>query len=144
MNKPIFVSGFLLLIGIASAQYQPLVKINPLHLDTSLVQKSPKNIMPNALALVEVNKMQILKGNNGEGFNLFESNLDGMTIVSPDKSQSYSIPNALQKKQLFLITNPSDVNTGNFQIRIPQPFTDTMYIPPFNTKKFNPIAGFKK
>jgi len=53
--------------------------------------------MPNALMNYDLNRMQILKGNNGKSFDLYESTIDWMTIVIPDKSQSYSIPNALKK-----------------------------------------------
>ncbi len=142
MNKPLLASIFFLIMGIASAQYKPIVKLKSIQVDTS--QKSPKNLMPNALALVEVNKMQILKGNNGQGFDFFESTIDGMTVAKPDKSQLIVMPNGLQKNQLQIIIEPSEFNTGNLQIRIPQPFNDTFYIPPFNTKKFNPKTEFKK
>jgi hypothetical protein len=46
--------------------------------------------------------MLILKGNNGDGFDMNQSTLDGMTIAKPDKSQSYTIPNTLQKSQLLI------------------------------------------
>ncbi len=144
MNKPLLVLGFLLIIGITSAHYRPIIKLNPLQPVTSFKQKLPQNRMPNTLALIALNKMQVLKGNNGEGFDLYESTFDGMTIASPDKSQVYSIPNGLQKSNLLLIPNPSDFNTSNLQTNIPKPFNDTFYIPPFNTKKFNPKTEYKK
>ncbi len=144
MHKTLFILELLLSMGIATAQYNPIVKLKPSQLDTSFKQEIPKNRMPNALANLESNKLQIKLGNNGQGFDLYESTIDGMTIASPDKSQSYSIPNSLQKNQSILITKPSEFNTNNLQLRIPQPFTDSFYIPPFNTKKFNPKTEFKK
>ena len=144
MFKSIFIAGCLLTIGNASAQYQPIIKLNPAKLDTFLIHKSPQNQIPNALAQSNIYKMLIPKGNNGEGFDLYESTIDGMTIAQPDKTQLYTIPNATLKSKLLVIVKPSEFNTGNLQIRIPQPFTDTMYIPLFNTQKFNPNAQFKK
>ena len=144
MFKPIFIAGFLLIMGIASAQYQPMIKLNPPNSDTFLIQRSPQNQIPNALAQRNINQMLIPKGNNGEGFDLYESTIDRMTIAQPDKTQLYTIRNITPKNQLLIIANPSEFNTGNLQIKIPQPFTDTMYIPPFNTQKFNPNARSKK
>lgn len=144
MIKPILLVGFLLVVGFASAQYLPIIKTKPSKIDTSFLPIEPKNQIPNVLAHSNFNKMLIPKGNNGEGFDLYESTFDGMTVAKPDKSQLYIMPNGLQKNQLQIIVEPSEFNTGNLQIRIPQPFTDTMYIPPFNTKKFNPSSGFKK
>ena len=144
MNKPLLSLGFCLIMGIASAQYQPIIKLNPLQSDTSFSQKLPKDLIPNALAQYELNKMLLLKGNNGDGFDMYQSTIDGMTIASPDKSQSYNIPNSLPKNKLLIIAKSSEFNTGNLQLRIPQPFTDTMYIAPFNTKTFSSKSAFKK
>lgn len=54
-------------------------------------QQAPGNQMPNAVR----NQLQpsiIYKGNNGSGFDIYQSTLDGMAIISPDKNNKSHIP----------------------------------------------------
>lgn len=104
-----FICLFSLVASFASAQmsYPPSIKvlsvqpkktsadtasetgINKLRLKA--YQQAPGNQMPNAVR----NQLQpgfIYKGNNASGFNIYESTLDGMAIISPDKNNKSHIP----------------------------------------------------
>lgn len=55
----------------------------------------PQNGMPNAFTVKP--PMPVYKGNNGQGFDIYESRIDGMPTLVPDSSFSSGMPNAFQR-----------------------------------------------
>lgn len=103
-----FICLFSLISSFASAQlsYPPSVKVlsvqpkkqnadtdkhgsNKLRLKA--YRQTPDNNIPNAVT----NQPQpafVYKGNNGGGFDIYQSTLDGMAVICPDKNNKHAIP----------------------------------------------------
>lgn len=55
-----------------------------------VMKKLPKNGMPNAIKVMPANP--IYRGNNGQGSDIYESQLDRMAILMPDSSNQAKMP----------------------------------------------------
>lgn len=122
-------SGFfccLYLIGFfANAQlsYPPSVKvlsvqpkkqtadtIPPAIKELNIKSQMPENKMPNAIR----NQQQlnlVYKGNNGAGFDLYQSTLDKMTVIRPDKTNMPTIGNSINHRGT--LSNPRLILTDS-------------------------------
>jgi hypothetical protein len=58
----------------------------------------PKNGMPNVFTVKPL--PPVYKGNNGQGFDIYESRVDGMPTLVPDSSFVNTMPNTIQKMYL--------------------------------------------
>lgn len=128
----------LLLLGVylsADAQYKPMVKRVPSQLDTVMLPTYPDRSIPNALQKNDANRKLIKKGNNGNGFDIYESTVDNMPVLVPDKENLASLGVKGNKQFLFDIL-PQKRIAENY--RAPQSFLDSFNIPPFKTDKFVP------
>jgi hypothetical protein len=56
----------------------------------------PIDNMPNAITLKQA--PPVYRGNNGRGFDIYESTLDGMPVLIPDSSNKASLNNGTVKK----------------------------------------------
>lgn len=103
-----FICLFSLIGSFASAQmsYPPSIKVFTAQPkkqkgDTSLPefnkhrlkahQQASENQMPNAISNQQRPSF-VFKGNNGGGFDIYESNLDRMAVIRPDKHYKSTIP----------------------------------------------------
>jgi hypothetical protein len=132
---------FLLCFGIklSVAQSRPVIKLNQGNKDTIPEQIFPKGAMPNALQKNDPSLQSKLKGNNKNGFDIYESNLDRMTILIPDSvnkaSLGISSPKQNQTQRLKLKNNPPSQQYQD--IPLTRPLDDSLLIPDFNMKPFD-------
>lgn len=81
-----------------------------MYIDTTIKQyndkkKTPRNSMPNVLtpSLILPHIPPKYLGNNGKGFNMYESQVDNMPILVPDSSNRNFIRGQKNKLQNYLI-----------------------------------------
>lgn len=103
-----FICLFSLVASFASAQmsYPPSIKVlsvQPKKSDADTArpginksrlkafQQETENNIPNALRKQQAPAF-VYKGNNGSGFDLYQSTLDGMAVICPDKNNKHAIP----------------------------------------------------
>jgi hypothetical protein len=130
------------------AQYQPAIRVVPFTKDTTISPISPNETMPNALSKNNPNLKLKQKGDNGNGFDIYESELDKMAILVPNKKNSHympnsirpqNIPNGINLKDIYLDSNSN--RKPNYQAPI---HIDTSQFPGFSYKKFSPKVDQKK
>ncbi|HJV20796.1 MAG TPA: hypothetical protein VJ552_13010 [Sediminibacterium sp.] len=136
VRKIILVVGSAISIG-AAAQNKNDLSLRFAGPDTVFVPQRNRSEIPNALSGKDPAYKMQLKGNNGEGFDLYESAVDNMPILVPDKSNTSRMP--------VVISTPAP----NSMIRISpwelKPRTDTLPpAAPFNYEKFVPRKGRTK
>ncbi|MDD2792691.1 MAG: hypothetical protein PHD73_05900 [Sediminibacterium sp.] len=130
------ISKLILVVGsavcvCASAQNRNDLLLRPNHPDTVYLPQRNQPEIPNALGSKDPAYKIQLKGNNGAGFDLYESPLDHMPVLVPDKSNTSRMP--------VVISTPAPGNMMRNYSRELKPLPDT--IPPaapFNYKKFIP------
>lgn len=103
-----FICLFSLVASFASAQmsYPPSIKVlsvQPKKSDADTArpginksrlkafQQETENNIPNAFRKQQAPAF-VYKGNNGSSFDLYQSTLDGMAVICPDKNNKHSIP----------------------------------------------------
>ena len=120
---------------VCDAQGKSIVLLNKNVIDT--INYHPNGSMPNALKKNDPNLKMKLKGNNQQGFDVYESPLDKMPIISPDSANKSSLGmNQLKTKNKTLIYTPQSFDYS--QIPLTRPIDDSLLIPNFNQKPFNP------
>lgn len=136
------VSKLILVVGsaisvCASAQNRNELSLRLNNPDTVYVPQRYQSEMPNALNSKDPAYKMQLKGNNGAGFDLYESATDNMPILVPDKSNTSRMP--------VVITTPALNNMMRVYPRELKPMTDTIPpVAPFNFKKFVPKKEKKR
>jgi hypothetical protein len=118
---------------VCDAQQRPTVVLNKNFADT--IFNHPKAKMPNALKQNDPNLSMKFKGNNQQGFDIYESPLDKMPIISPDSANKSSL--GMKNKAIIFTPQYFDYS----QIPLTRPFDDSLFIPDFN---INPFDSNKK
>jgi hypothetical protein len=119
---------------VCGAQERPIVILNNQFKDTNNYQSNGS--MPNALKKNDPKLSMKLKGNNQQGFDVYESPLDKMPILSPDSANKSSLGmNQLKAKNKTIIITPQSFDYS--QIPLTRPFDDSLLIPDFNQKPFS-------
>ncbi len=119
---------------VCDAQEKSIVLLNKNILDT--INYHPNGSMPNALKKNDPNLKMKFKGNNQQGFDIYESPLDKMLIISPDSANKSSLGmNQLKSKNKAYIITPQFFDYS--QIPLTRPFDDSLLIPDFNLKAFD-------
>jgi hypothetical protein len=118
---------------VSEAQEKPLVLLNNKFKDTNNYQTNGS--MPNALKKNDPNLKMKLKGNNQQGFDLYESPVDNMPILSPDSANKSSLGmHQLKSNNKAIIISPQSLDYS--KIPLTRPIDDSLLIQDFNQKPF--------
>ena len=136
VRKILLVVGSAISID-ASAQNKSNISLKFAGGDTVYVPQRYWPEMPNTLNSKDPAYKMQLKGNNGEGFDIYESAQDNMPILVPDKDNTAKMPvviTGIPSKRIKLIPR--------MEIK---PLADTpLPAVPFNYEKFVPKKGTTK
>jgi hypothetical protein len=133
MKNAFLLLLFCFITKVSAAQEKPLVLLNNKFKDTNNYQ--PNGSMPNALKKNDPNLKMKLKGNNQQGFDVYESPLDNMPIFSPDSSITRILGmNQLKAKNKAIIISPQSLDYS--KIPLTRPIDDSLLIQDFNQKPF--------